>query len=978
MESGRPGISAQTRPQRSNQGKKRIPKSINQPTLIFVNSVMLDEDIPVFIRDWMNRDKKVHHKPAYFDDTSHIQNLIFNVDSFGVSLSDEIYTNIRKEYKRIKGIYRPSFNLPAKPLNLPKLPYKAVISDLDGTLSDTLREVPKPVMEKLLYLLSLGIQVAIVTTQSYKEVEKYLLSQVPAKNKALFQNFTIYAATGSQGFGFDKNGDPLNKPLYDTSDVKLSDRQMDAWRGIIQTLLQEYALDKEAKDKKGNVVAAPVKIVDAGSQIIIRLKERGFLRHEITKRLQAALNREQLPITLKEIGGTSIRMTIRGIDKSIAVNYHLTQVSKSRFGFVPKPQEVLILGNSFDEDGDDRDMMIKGARIFSVGHRPSSHHLRAGINFYPERGWVGSDQLLAEFINAMSVKVEEAKKPAPQLASVKLNSFVFLPFLATGGLFDNLDPFTSFVVGCITGIAATLLIFKDKIFGPKEEDEPQDYYDEEVTQQDTSSFAERYPVVYQERTQPPGAATSRLPLFFRKRADLDLTAKKIRDQYPGIKVGIIGAAAPTKGYSPSLGIELGRRLRTYLKDKGFVFTGGVSGVGVDVYKGVVEASNGQEDKFFVLLPEGMLVGMEYRDISPSRQVRTAGFGEDMFDRRIGMGKVADVLIVLNGRGGTMHEALAALENNRKVIALNYGGAGSLLYQAKVNGIVPVLLTREGLKQEHLKNIIACDMADIEEALSGITGIVSSVGALTNKIPLIGLDRFAKPLFVIEQNGSINLTQNAVSAINSLNNAYNGLTLEVDVDTLIDTSKGVPQLKGLGFREALASLYQAQEKKQIPENLHVRLININPRLDREKIIKILGLSDDLLKGLVTIPDIPQDYVLKSLEPYLIAGSIRIIFEDNLRYWGQKVDVLVKRGEETQTLSSLGLIVAALAKEPEFYEQLPQELKDYVTAKTDKKGKIELDDEGKIKQLIFKPIEKTKVDTQYLGQLDKANKELEGMV
>jgi hydroxymethylpyrimidine pyrophosphatase-like HAD family hydrolase len=240
------------------------------------------------------------------------------------------------------------------------------------------------------------------------------------------------------------------------------------------------------------------------------------------------------------------------------------------------------------------------------------------------------------------------------------------------------------------------------------------------------------------------------------------------------------------------------------------------------------------------------------------------------------------------------------------------------------------------------------------------------------------DPFAKALFTVDESDNLVLDSSVIQAINMLCIDYDGMTLEVDVDTLIDTSKGAPQLKGIGFKEALASLYQAQEKKQIPDNLHVRLININPNLNKEKIIKVLGLTDELLKELVSIPEIPQEYLVKTLEPYLIVGSIRIIFEDNARYWGKKVDVLVKRGEETQTLSSLGLIVAGLAKEPKFYEQLPKDIKEYITAKTDKDGKVELDDEGKIKQLIFTPIEKTNVDTQYLDRLDKANKELEGMV
>jgi len=240
------------------------------------------------------------------------------------------------------------------------------------------------------------------------------------------------------------------------------------------------------------------------------------------------------------------------------------------------------------------------------------------------------------------------------------------------------------------------------------------------------------------------------------------------------------------------------------------------------------------------------------------------------------------------------------------------------------------------------------------------------------------DPFVRALFTLDLDNNLALTPAAIQAINTLFADYNGLTLEIDVDTLIDTSNSIPQLKGLGFKEALVSLYQAQEEKQIPENLRVRLININPSLDKKKIIKVLGLTEELVDKLVFIPDIPQDYLIKGLEPYLVEGSIRIIFEDNVRYWGKKVDVLVKRGKETETLSSLGLIVAGLAKEPKFYESLPQDVKEYIVAVTDEKGNIALDDENKIKQLIFKPIEKSKVDIQYLDKLDKANKELEGMV
>ncbi len=950
-----------------------------QPAMIFVNSAMLDEDVPVFMRSWITKGKKMHHLPAYFDDTSHIQRLIFNVDATGVSLSDALNENVRREYGRIKGIYQQRLKIPAKPNDLVNLPYKAVVSDLDGTLANTLEEVPKPVMEKLLYLLGLGVQVAIVTTQSYKEVERYLLSQVPAQNKALLSNLTIYAATGSQAYGFDKHGNTLPQPLYNTAGSELAERQMQSWRKAIDSIFKEYGLDREAKNKKGQVVAGPARLIDAGSQIIIRLKERGFLRREIRKRLQAALGREQLPIVLKEIGRTSIRMTIKGVDKSIAVKYHLTTVCKDRFGFEPKPGEVLILGNSFEEDGDDRDMMLKSARVFSVGGRPFLHYLRGGISFYPQGGWQGSNQLLAEFINSLSSSPAETPKPQAKPELVKLNSFNFLPFLAAGGsgVLENTDPFTSFIVGCLAGIIATVLIFRNRIFASDRPENEEDFKEEPQPNVSAQSAKPR------EKTP---ALTVRPVRRVLKPYDFDSAAQGIREQYPGIRIGVIGATIPARGYSQKIGMELGRRLRRFVGEGGFVFTGGVAGVGVDVYRGALEESQGKDDRFFALLPEDMDADYEYSAFGP-RKVETVHFGRDMFERRIGMGKVADVVIILNGRGGTLHEAIAALEAGRKVIALDYGGAGSLLYHARARNELHPGLIQQGLRPEYFENIVLADLDNIEEALGSLQqgqmastttpNFIPSVSPTPESIPQAQLDPFAKTFFTVNQSGNMGLSRNAIYAINSLSQAYSGLTLEVDVDTLIDTSKGAPQLKGLGFTEALASLYQAQEKKQIPKNLRVRLININPRLNKQKIIKVLGLTEDLLKKMVAIPDIPEDYLIKTLEPYLIAGSVRIIFEDNVRYWGKKVDVLVRRGEETQTLSSLGLIVAVLAKEPKFYASLPAEVKEYIAAKTDEKGNIELDDEGKIKEIIFKPIEKTKVDTQYLEELDKANKELEGM-
>ena len=237
---------------------------------------------------------------------------------------------------------------------------------------------------------------------------------------------------------------------------------------------------------------------------------------------------------------------------------------------------------------------------------------------------------------------------------------------------------------------------------------------------------------------------------------------------------------------------------------------------------------------------------------------------------------------------------------------------------------------------------------------------------------LSYDYFARYLFRIKDD-RLALNLNTARAFNMLSDSYGKLVLDIDADILIDTSAGIPRLKGLHFKEAAVSFCDANAGRK-PK---FRLVNINPKLNKDKIIKILNLDNKILGDIISIPDIPPDYRVNGLEPYLEKDSIRIVYEDNAAYWGQKIDVLVKKGREDEVISSLGLIVAALAKEPRFYEELPLEVKEYIRASTDTEGKVILDDDRKIKQLIFKPIDKTRFDIRYLDRLDKENRKLEAM-
>ena len=132
-------------------------------------------------------------------------------------------------------------------------------------------------------------------------------------------------------------------------------------------------------------------------------------------------------------------------------------------------------------------------------------------------------------------------------------------------------------------------------------------------------------------------------------------------------------------------------------------------------------------------------------------------------------------------------------------------------------------------------------------------------------------------------------------------------------------------------------------------------------------------------IVQIKDIPGDFAVLGMEQYMIPGSIRIVYEGNVGYWKAKFDILALKGEHPGTVTGLELIATALAKDPEFYETLPQELKEYIHPGIDEDdGHIVMDRENRIKRLLLTPVRKSNVDIRYLEQLDRINKELETMV
>ncbi|MCM2325616.1 MAG: LOG family protein [Candidatus Woesearchaeota archaeon] len=193
----------------------------------------------------------------------------------------------------------------------------------------------------------------------------------------------------------------------------------------------------------------------------------------------------------------------------------------------------------------------------------------------------------------------------------------------------------------------------------------------------------------------------------------DSLARKIKERYGQPIIGVIGATMPSIDYDPEKGFEAGYILRDILNSiNGALFTGGVEGVGIDAYAGIVaycqenkSPINMPDDNFFVLVPEfeffqgrkGMnpfpyQLPQGYRALGMLTSkhhvtIETAGY--DMAERRKYLSEIGDVFVVLNGGYGTLDEATMALMKQKPVVSLyNTGGAARILYDVKNDTLNP--------------------------------------------------------------------------------------------------------------------------------------------------------------------------------------------------------------------------------------------------------------------------------------------------
>jgi len=214
--------------------------------------------------------------------------------------------------------------------------------------------------------------------------------------------------------------------------------------------------------------------------------------------------------------------------------------------------------------------------------------------------------------------------------------------------------------------------------------------------------------------------------------------EKIKQERTGPLIAVIGSTTPSKPYELGMGVTIGYELRKSIDPhNGSLFTGGVEGVGIDVYTGIMKYCIDQvckpglrlvqaqlpEDRFFVLIPEYQSIYEGRKNVglpipyNPPREyellasLSTRGSldiqrgGQDMAERREILAHVADVLIMVNGSAGTFDEGVKALGLGKPVIAMNYsGGAALLLSTLKENNFSKEFIKHLSFDQEELRLI----------------------------------------------------------------------------------------------------------------------------------------------------------------------------------------------------------------------------------------------------------------------------------
>lgn len=224
---------------------------------------------------------------------------------------------------------------------------KALVFDLDGTLSERIDGEFLPIDDEIIELIQSfieqGIYVVIVSGQPYPEIEKRVVSRfTPEQRSKLY----VYPSNGAEGIAFNEQGQPeefYKQPL----NIVLKQRPINDFVSELETLAAEYGItdyDKRVTD----------------SQITFRLTD-STNEERITLFNAFRSHIAQLGLSLKvEIAGR-FSIDIALSDKAYAVRDFI------RYRVPLDPHDLLFFGDSYHGNDEPMAEAVSNGLHFHVG-----------------------------------------------------------------------------------------------------------------------------------------------------------------------------------------------------------------------------------------------------------------------------------------------------------------------------------------------------------------------------------------------------------------------------------------------------------------------------------------------------------------------------------------------------------------------------------------------------------------------------------
>lgn len=304
---------------------------------------------------------------------------------------------------------------------------RIVFSDVDETIADLYRPAERRMLAAISNLLEQDVALVLITGQSVQNVEERVVMALPAP---LRRQVAIGACSGAELWGYSPAGRRKESPYYTAENV-LTAENANAWRAVVQQLIEEFRLSPCAPmpipDFRRNVGDEPLCVMldDRGPQITLEFPnayrlsatarrdihlppglslEGNDLRTPILVRAQQLLDAYSIPVTARMAGMFALDLAITGIDKSRAVTEALSPGVLDHLGLsdgIPAFHEIEIWGDRFSQNAGTDWLMCKplDRRIRAISFRDeNADEFPEGYNI---RLWDGAQRLHAGLLEFM-------------------------------------------------------------------------------------------------------------------------------------------------------------------------------------------------------------------------------------------------------------------------------------------------------------------------------------------------------------------------------------------------------------------------------------------------------------------------------------------------------------------------------------------------------------------------------------------------